>query len=339
MHAFYFFQCGILRHRGAAVFARALGVGALLFFTALGVQAKPLEVVASFSLLADLVKQVGGERVLVSALAGPDTDAHHFQARPSDARRLGQADIIVMNGLGFDDWMSRLARSSGFSGVLLTVSDGLPYRLKDESGHAHGHSQGHRHAHGSAGQGYDPHAWQDVANVRVYVQAIAQALSTRDPEGRAAYEARARFFLAELDRLDTDIRTALNQLPEERRTVLIQHNAFAYFGQAYGLRILAITGTANHAEASASHLARLVRLIQKEGVAALFLENVRDDRLIQSLQRETGVRIGGRLYSDALSAPQGPAPTYVCLMRHNLSVFVRALAPAEDAPVKAQTPC
>jgi zinc/manganese transport system substrate-binding protein len=286
----------------------------------------PLNVVASFSILANLVEEIGGERVNVTALAGPDTDAHHFQPRPSDAKKLAKAQLAVMNGLGFDDWMGRLARSSGFSGRLLAVSADLP-NLLDENG-----IHGHRHGHSK-----DPHAWHDVANVRIYVKNISMALSEVDPQGQAHYKAQETRFLDALEKLDHEIRETLGRLPQNRRKVLVQHNAFAYLAKAYGLQILSVTGVSSHSEASGAHLAKLVSLIRKEGIAALFLENVRDDRMMENLKRETGVHIGGRLYSDALSGPKGPAPDYIGLMRHNLALLIQALDPTLAVPANPIT--
>ena len=307
------FRCAALR--GLALLALVMLWAAPLRAAA------PLEVATSFSLLADLVREVGGERVKVTALVGPNQDAHSFQARPSDARLLGSAQLVVVNGLGFDQWMERLARSSGYQGVLVVASQGVTPLAG--GGHSHGHKHGHQHEHGAS----DPHAWQDVANVRRYVANIAAALVAADPQGAAQYRANAARYDAELAALDAEIRAALATVPPERRKVVTSHDAFAYFGRAYGLRFLAATGMSNESDTSAANLARLVRQLRREQVPAVFLENVNDPRLAEAIRKESGARLGGTLYSDALSAADGPAPTYLALMRNNLAALMEALAP------------
>ena len=279
-------------------------------------RAEHIEVVASFSILADLVAQVGGERVRVHALVGPDQDAHGFQPRPSDARLVGAADLVVANGLGFDHWIERLARSAGQRRPVVVASAGI-----DALKAAHHHHHGHHHDHGDL----DPHAWQDVANVRQYVRNIAAALSAADPAGAELYTTNAARYDEELAALDGDIRAALAALPEERRKVVSSHAAFAYFERAYGIRFLAAHGVASGAEPSALGIARLIRLIRTEKVPAVFLENVSDPRLLERIRAESGARAGGTLYSDALSAADGPAPHYLTMMRRNLATLLEGL--------------
>ena len=286
--------------------------------------AAPLEVITSFSLLGDFVRQVGGERVSVQALVGPDEDAHAFQPRPSDARRLGGAGLVVANGLGFDDWLTRLARSSGYAGTVVIASAGIATQpAAAAAGHRHGHDDDHDHDHA----GIDPHAWQDVANARRYVATIAAALTAADPAGADHYRANAARYDGELQALDAAIRSALAAIPAERRKVVSSHDAFGYFGRAYGMRFLAPVGVSNNAEPTAQGVARLIRQLKKEQVPAVFIENVADPRLLDRIRAESGARIGGTLYSDALSAADGPAPDYVAMMRHNLRILTEALAP------------
>ncbi len=286
--------------------------------------AAPLEVITSFSLLGDFVRQVGGERVSVQALVGPDEDAHAFQPRPSDARRLGGAGLVVANGLGFDDWLTRLARSSGYAGTVVIASAGIATQpAAAAAGHRHGHDDDHDHDHA----GIDPHAWQDVANARRYVATIAAALTAADPAGADHYRTNAARYDGELQALDAAIRSALAAIPAERRKVVSSHDAFGYFGRAYGMRFLAPVGVSNNAEPTAQGVARLIRQLKKEQVPAVFIENVADPRLLDRIRAESGARIGGTLYSDALSAADGPAPDYVAMMRHNLRILTEALAP------------
>lgn len=291
-------------------------VTTLALLAALPLRAAPLEVVASFSIVADLAREVGGERVSVTALVGPDEDAHGFAPRPSDARRIRDADLVVANGLGFDTWIERLAQSAGYRGPIVIASAGVE-PIEDHT--AHGHAHGHDHG------AIDPHAWQDVRNAQRYVANIAAALIDIDPDGADHYRDNAARYTAALQALDAEIRSTLAAVPAERRKVVTSHDAFGYFGRAYGLRFLAAAGVGSHSEPSAAGVARLVRQLRRENVAVVFLENVNDPRLIERIGSESGARVGGTLYSDALSAADGAAPTYVDMMRHNLGVLMDGL--------------
>ena len=276
-----------------------------------------VRVTATFSILADLVRQVGGDRVEVTALVGPDVDGHVYSPTPADARRLAQARLVVTNGLGFEGWINRLVRSSGTKAPVIEAARGVKtLKAADDHGHSHGHSHGN----------VDPHAWQDVANVKRYVATIRDALAKADPAGAEAYRARAEAFLAELDALDGEIRAAVAALPKERRRVITSHDSFAYFEAAYGLDFVAPQGVSTEAEASARDVARIIQQVRREGIRAVFLENVSDPRLIERIAKDTGATVGGRLYSDALSGPDGPAPTYIDMMRHNIRTISQALS-------------
>lgn len=265
---------------------------------------RPL-VVASFSILADLVREVAGGRVRVVALVGPDRDLHAYQPKPSDLRLLVGADILVLNGLGAEGWAARMAQASGFRGREVVASDGVAPLLV-------------------AGQA-DPHAWQDVGNVKLYVATIRDGLAAVDPAGAAVYRDAASAYLAKLDRLDADIRAALVAIPRARRRVITTHDALGYFGRAYGVTLLAPLGLSSESEVSARAVAGLERQIRAEHIRALFVENIGNDALLRQIARDTGVRVGGVLYSDALSPPEGPAGTYIAMMRHNLAEIVGAL--------------
>ena len=290
--------------------------------------AQALEVTTSFSILGDLVSQVGGERVKVRALVGADEDAHAFQPRPSDARDVGGAALVVVNGLGFDDWMVRLARSGGYKGEVVVASTGIDTLAMTEDDHHHHDHHGHNHGK-AEGKAVDPHAWQDVGNVRRYVANIADALAQVDPEGATAYRANAERYDGELQALDAEIRAAFADLPTERRKVVSSHDAFGYFGRAYGIRFLSPVGVSNNAEPTAQGVARLIRQLKAEKVPAVFIENVADSRLIERIRSESGAQIGGTLYSDALSKADGPAPSYVQMMRTNLDALRQALSGAD----------
>jgi zinc/manganese transport system substrate-binding protein len=266
--------------------------------------APPVRVVASFSVLADLVRQVGGDRVRVDALVGPNGDAHAFSPAPADARRVAQADLVVVNGLGLEGWMDRLIAASGTKAPIIVASRGV-----------------------RANPG-DPHAWQGVENAEIYVRNIRDGLIHVDPAGGAAYAAAANRYLAVLAALDRDIRAGIATIPPARRRVITTHDAFGYYQRAYGIQFIAPEGVSTEAEASPRAVARIVGQIKAEHIPAVFLENISDNRLTEQIARETGARIGGEVYSDALSGPDGPAATYVAMMRHNLAAFVGALAPA-----------
>ncbi|RVU20570.1 metal ABC transporter substrate-binding protein [Methylobacterium oryzihabitans] len=296
---------------GARVWAGVL----FLALMAMPAAAAPLKAVATFSILADLVRQVGGERVEVASLVGPNGDAHGFSPSPSDAQTLAAARIVVVNGLGFEGWIDRLVRASGTRAVVVTASKGVK-AIEEEGGHGHSHGD---HA-------LDPHAWQNVANVAIYVANIRDGLIAADPEGRATYEANAAAYRDRLTALDAELRAGLARIPEDRRRVITTHDAFGYFARAYGLRFIAPQGVSSESEATAKDVARIVRQIRREKIPAVFLENVADPRLMLQISRESGAKAGGRVFSDALSEPNGPAPTYLDLMRHNLKEFTAALA-------------
>ncbi len=309
---------------------RALATACAAALISTAAHAQPLEVTTSFSILGDLVGQVGGERVKVRTLVGADEDAHAFQPRPSDARNVGGAALVVVNGLGFDDWMVRLARSGGYKGEVVVASAGIDTlaMTTDDHDHDHGHDHGDEDDKANA-KAVDPHAWQDVGNVRRYVANIADALTKADPEGATAYRANAERYDGELKALDTEIRAAFAALPAARRKVVSSHDAFGYFGRAYGIRFLSPVGVSNNAEPTAQGVARLIRQLKAEKVPAVFIENVADSRLIERIRSESGAQIGGTLYSDALSKADGPAPSYVQMMRTNLDALRQALRGAD----------
>lgn len=319
-----------LRRAAAGIVATAC-TALLALFAAAGAHAAPVAVVTSFSILGDFVRQVGGERVAVRVLVGPDEDAHAFQPRPSDARHIAAARLVVANGLGFDDWIVRLASSAGFKGQVVIASANIRTLAMAGADGQDGHQEAHEGGHASErdrGRAVDPHAWQDVANAQRYVKNIADALVVADPEGAAHYRANAERYTGQLKALDAEIRTALGRLPGDQRKVVSSHDAFGYFARAYDIRFLAPVGVSNNAEPTAQGVARLIRQIRAEKAPAVFIENVADPRLIERIRNESGARVGGTLYSDALSATAGAAPDYVAMMRHNLRRLTEALAPA-----------
>lgn len=282
--------------------------------------AERLPVVATFSILADFVQRVGGDRIALTTLVGPGADAHVYSPSPADARALAGARLVFVNGLGFEGWVSRLIRSSGTKAAIVTATSLVRPLKAEKGGHSHGHAHGHDHGE------QDPHAWQNVGNARLYVKAILAAFIAADPEGRAVYEANARVYDSELERLDAEVREAVGRIPADRRKIITAHDAFQYFERAYGVDFISPRGVSTAAEPSPQAVARLIRQIRESRTPAVFLENITDPRLMKRIADETGARIGGTLHSDALTPPGGAAPSYVELMRHNVRQIVGALA-------------
>jgi zinc/manganese transport system substrate-binding protein len=301
-----------MKHRLVALLGLALLV--LLGVSSGAHAADKVKAVASFSILGDMVRQVGGDRVDVVTLVGPDGDAHVFSPTPADAKTLASSQLFFVNGLGFEGWMERLEKSSGFKGKTIVASKGVkPHTMVEEEG-------------GETETITDPHAWQDLANGKLYVANIRDGLIAADPDGKAIYEANAATYLAALATEEAAVKEALGKLPPERRKIITSHDAFGYFGAAYGLEIIAPEGVSTESEASAQDVAKIIRQIKAEHIPAVFIENITDHRLLDQIARETGAKIGGTLYSDALSGPDGPAPNYLDMFRHNVGTLTAALS-------------
>ena len=270
-------------------------------------------VVATFSILADLARNIAGEAADVGALVGPDNDAHAYAPSPADAKRLADAKLVLVNGLGFEGWIDRLVKASGTKAPVAVASRGVKPRRMEDDDHGHGHGKA------------DPHAWQSVANAKIYVANIRDALVKADPAGKATYEANAASYLAKLEALEAEVKAALAAIPPQRRKIITTHDAFGYFAAAYGMEFIAPQGVSTEADVSARDLAKIIRQIKAQKIPAVFMENVTDPRLMRRISAETGAKIGGKLYSDALSAPDGAAPTYLDMMRNNLKEFRGAL--------------
>ena len=290
-------------------FIAAAALAAMLGSSA-AAQAEPMKVSASFSILGDMVKQVGGDRVKVFTFVGPNGDAHVYEPTPADAKELSESKVLFINGLGLEGWMTRLEKSSGFKGTVVTASKGITPRkmVEDEKTVT------------------DPHAWQDLANGKIYVGNIRDALMAVDPEGKATYEANAQQYLDGITGMETKVKEAIAKLPPERRKIITTHDAFGYFGAAYGMAFIAPEGVSTESEASAKDVAKIIRQIKAENIPAVFLENVTDSRLLDQISKETGAKIGGTLFSDALSPPDGPAGTYLGMFRNNIEILSEALS-------------
>jgi zinc/manganese transport system substrate-binding protein len=287
--------------------------------------AEAKRVVATFSILGDLTVQVGGDKVRVETLVKADQDAHGFEPRPSDVRALTEAHLIVANGLDFESWLNKAVKASGAKAPVAIATAGIKPREAEDEGDDHDHAKhGHKHKghdHGPA----DPHAWQDVKLVKTYVNNIAEALAKIDPANAAYFRARAAFYSSDLDKLDAEIKALMSAVPEARRKVVTNHDAFGYFGAAYGIKFLSPIGVSTEAEPSAADVAALIRQIRKDKITAVFVENMDDPRLIEQIARETGAKVGPKIYADALSGPTGPAATYLAMMRHNAKAFAAAM--------------
>ena len=293
----------------AAAFALPLLIG-----SGVANAADKIKVATSFSILGDMAKQIGGDRAQVTSFVGPNGDAHVYEPTPGDAKTLADAAILVVNGLGLEGWMSRLEKSSGFKGTLVTATKGIKTRQMEEE------------EHGATRKITDPHAWQSLANGKVYVQNIRDALMAADPAGKETYETNANKFLADIDDVEKLVRASIAKLPPAHRKIITTHDAFGYFGATYGMEFIAPEGVSTDSEASAKDVAKIIRQIKAEKVPAVFLENVTDHRLLDQIARETGAKLGGTLYSDALSDASGPAATYLDMFRHNIRTLTAALS-------------
>jgi len=267
--------------------------------------------VASFSILADFARNVGGERVELATLVGPNGNSHVYAPSPADAKRVADARLVFVNGMGFEGWLDRLVKASGTKATIVVASRGIKARER---------------ANGSAEHDkIDPHAWQSVSNAKIYVANIRNALVAADPAGSSLYDAHAARYLAQLDTLEREVRDAIAKIPSDRRRVISTHDAFGYFDAAYGIHFVAPQGVSTETEASARDIAAIIGQIRTQKIPAVFLENVTDPRLMRQIASETGAKIGGVLYSDALTDASGDAPTYIDMVRHNLKQLAGAL--------------
>lgn len=298
-----------------------------LIFPTLGAQ--PLPVVASFSILADMVREVGGEHVSVTSLVGPDADAHVFDPTPADAKRIASARLVVVNGLGFEGWLDRLIKSSGYRGPIVIASKSVktPLELKDSHGHS-GSDKGHGHKHSHAAP--DPHAWQNLANAERYVETIRIALAAALPAQSAVFEQRAADYIQRIKALDQLTKKRIASVAAERRRVITSHDAFGYFAAAYGVKFYPLQGLATGSEPSAAEVARIIDQIKKNKVTAIFTENISDPRVLQRIAKDSGAKVGGVLYADALTAPGTPADTYLKMFEHNVNTILQGIS-AEPA--------
>lgn len=272
-------------------------------------QESKIPVIATFSILGDLVKNVGGDRIEITTLVGPNSDAHVYEPAPADAKKVAGAKVVFFNGLGFEGWLTRLVKASGTKAPTVTASKGVKSRKMEEEGH----------------QVTDPHAWQSIANAKIYIGNIRDGLAAADPAGKSAYEANAGAYLAKLDALEAEVKDAIGKIPADRRRIITSHDAFGYFGAAYGIDFIAPEGVSTETAASARDVAKIITQIKKQKIPAVFMENITDSRMMEQIAKESGAKIGGSLFSDALSDAKGPAATYIDMMHHNMRQLSSAL--------------
>ena len=265
-----------------------------------------IKVVASFSILADMVRNVGGNSVDVVALVGPDGDAHVYAPTPADAKKVADAKLLVINGLGFEGWLPRLLQASGSKAPVAVATKGIMPRKMG------GHD--------------DPHAWQSVANAKIYVVNIRDGLIAAAPDHAGVFKANADAYLAKLEALDREVHEAVAKIPDARRKVISTHDAFGYFADAYGITFFSPLSVSTDSEPSARDIAAIIAQIRVAKIPAVFLENISDPRLVERIAAETGAKVGGTLYSDSLTGEKGQAPTYIDMVRHNRKALTSALA-------------
>jgi zinc/manganese transport system substrate-binding protein len=324
--------------RSALKSATALAAFSLSFPLASWAE-EPLPVVATFSILGDMVERIGGEHIALTTLVGPDGDAHVYQPTPKVARSVAEADVLFLNGLEFEGWLERLAEAASFGGAMVVATKGVvPIAFDDHDDHddhdehddhddhdEHDEHEDHDDHAGHDHGAFDPHAWQSLENAVIYANNIAAGLAQADPENAGDYYANRAAFITEVETLRADIGAMMKSLPADKRTVVTPHDAFGYFAATYDLTFVAPQGMSTDSEVSAADVAALITQIREESISAVFIESITDNRMMQQIANETGATIGGTLYSDALSAQSGPASTYLDMMRHNATTLFDAL--------------
>ncbi|MCX8570663.1 MULTISPECIES: zinc ABC transporter substrate-binding protein AztC [Hyphomicrobiales] len=303
-------------------FASAMSVITLSSIWSASASAEPMKVVASFSIIGDFAQNVGGDRIELTTLVGSDGDAHVYEPSPADAVSMSKANVVLVNGLNFEGFLKRLVEASATKASVVELTKGIEPLKMQEDEHGHGEASGHGHDHGE----FDPHAFQSISNAKVYVKNIADAFCAADAAGCDTYKANAEAYTAKLDAEDAEVKAAVASIPEEKRTIITSHDAFGYFEHAYGLTFLAPEGISTEAEASAADVAALIKQVRDDKASAIFVENITNPRLVEQIAGETGIKVGGTLYSDALSKADGPASTYIDMMKNNISTIKAAIS-------------
>ncbi|MCL2898981.1 metal ABC transporter substrate-binding protein [Brenneria tiliae] len=271
--------------------------------------AKNLDVVASFSVLGDMVSQIGGDRIRVTDLVKPNGDPHEFEPSPRDSKTLAEADVVFVNGLELEGWLDRLVSASGYAGKVVTASNGIQTLTMVEDGKTE----------------TDPHAWNSMSNGVVYARNIVAALSEADPQNADYYRKQGETYIRQLTELDNYAKRTFADIPPEKRKVLTSHDAFGYFSQAYGVKFLAPVGYSTESEASGKKVASLIKQIKQEKITTYFIENQTDPRLVRQIANASGAQPGGELYPEALTDASGPAPTYTAAFKHNVDAIAAGM--------------
>ncbi len=287
-----------------------VGSAALSLGATAAASAKTIDVVASFTVLADVVKNVGGDYVNVKSLVPPNGDPHEFEPSPDDAKAVKAAAVNFVSGEGLETWFERLVKASGATLKPVVVSTGIKTHIFEEDGK----------------KVTDPHVWNSVPNVLIWVANIEKELAKADPEDAAAFKANAERYSKELQELNVSVHAKIGAVPRDKRNVLTSHDAFGYYGKEYGVSFLSPLGVSTETEASAADVAKLIDQIKKEHVKVYFFENSNDPRLIKQIADATGAQPGGELYPEALSAADGPASTYAKLIQYNTDQIVIAIS-------------
>ena len=322
----------------------ALAASSVFSFTSISMaQAEQLKVLSSFTIIGDMVQNVGGEHVAVSNLAGHGVDLHHFEPKPSNIKKFtddSEVKLLFINGLELEPWIESIKDSSGFKGETIVVSEGVKaIKFADIHGNDHedehddhgdehtdDHHDHHEHddAHDQHDHGeWDPHAWQNPLNAVVYVENILKALKVADPDNAKAYEENAANYVTEIKKLNDETKQAFAALPEEKRRFATNHEAFAYLADAYDLTQIPVSGVGG-AEPSAAQVAEVIEGLKEHKVGAVFFENTTNNRLIEQVARDTNVKIGGTLVADALEK-EGEGSTYLGMVKKNTTTLLEAL--------------
>ncbi|MEI4480019.1 MULTISPECIES: zinc ABC transporter substrate-binding protein AztC [unclassified Phyllobacterium] len=311
--------------------ASALNVILLLSAAYSSASAENLKVVSSFSIISDFAKNVGGDKIDLTTLVGPDGDAHVYEPKPSDAAAVAKADVVLVNGLNFEGFLPRLVEASATKAPIVELTKGVEPLKSGEEEHDHASGEEHKHepeAHAHEGHdhgAYDPHAFQSISNAKIYVKNIADAFCTADAANCDTYKTNAADYTKKLDATEADVKAAIASIPESKRLVITSHDAFGYFEHEYGLKFLAPEGISTDSEASAADIVALIKQIKEDKASAIFVENITNPRLIEQIASETKLNVGGTLFSDALSKPEDGAGTYVEMMQHNITTFKKAI--------------
>jgi len=279
---------------------------ALIIFTSMSVASAKIKVVSTFSILGDMVQNIGGDNIELTTLVGANGDGHVYEPTPADAKSVAAADIVFVNGLGFEGWIDRLVKASGYKGKVIIATEGIK-ELKFEGE-------------------LDPHAWQDLSNGRIYIKNIKNALTDLDPKNSNLYKKNFIAYDKILESMDKSTKDKFADIPKKNRKVITSHDAFLYFGRAYGIDFRSPVGVTTESEPSAGELAELITEMRKDNIKALFAENITDPRLIKQLAKEVNAQIGGTLYSDALSDNSEPANTYINMFKYNVNELATILS-------------